>query len=259
MKKHISYSELKTWYECAYKHKLSYIDEVKKFVGNEHTAFGTAVHEVCEKSVLKEIPNDEISLKNCFNNKFLEELKYLTEKNVTLNKKLIKDIRGQVDDLLVHILPSLNKKFGNYEVVSAEEQLYEPIDDSEKKYKGFIDLVIKTPDGRYHIIDWKTCSWGWNAEKRSDRLITYQLTLYKKFFCQKHNIDPSMVETHFALLKRTAKDKNVEIFRVTSGSKKTSNATKLMTDALHNLHSGMPIKNRSNCNNCEFRNTQHCP
>ena len=49
MRKHISYSEIKVWDECPYKHKLVYIDEVKKFLGNEHTAFGTAVHEVCEK------------------------------------------------------------------------------------------------------------------------------------------------------------------------------------------------------------------
>jgi hypothetical protein len=82
--------------------------------------------------------------------------------------------------------------------------------------------------------------------------------LYKKYFCQKHNIDPSMVETHFALLKRTAKKDNVEIFRVTSGVRKTENATKLMTDALHNLHSGIPIKNRKNCKNCEFYQTEHC-
>ena len=50
------------------------------------------------------------------------------------------------------------------------------------------------------IIDWKSCSWGWDREKRNSKLITYQLTLYKKFFCQKHNIDPKIVETHFALL-----------------------------------------------------------
>ena len=66
MRSHISYSELKTWNECAYKHKLIYIDEVKKFEGNEHTAFGSAVHEVCEKAVLKQIKTDTDSLNSCF-------------------------------------------------------------------------------------------------------------------------------------------------------------------------------------------------
>ena len=79
MKKHISYSEIKIWNECSYKHKLVYIDEVKQFLGNEHTAFGTAVHEVCEKSVLEEISLDADTLNECFSNKFLEEIKSLKD------------------------------------------------------------------------------------------------------------------------------------------------------------------------------------
>ena len=43
-------------------------------------------------------------------------------------------------------------------------------------------MVLKTPDGRYHIIDWKTCSWGWDAKKRSDKILAYQLVFYKHFF-----------------------------------------------------------------------------
>ena len=45
---HISFSELKEWTTCPWKHKLNYIDKIKEFKGNEHTAFGTAVHSVCE-------------------------------------------------------------------------------------------------------------------------------------------------------------------------------------------------------------------
>ena len=168
---------MKTWEECAYKHKLVYIDEVKKFLGNEHTAFGTAVHEVCEKSVLGEIKQDPEALNSYFNEKFLQEIKHLTEKNVSLNKTLVMDMRKQAKDLLVHIIPGLKEHFGNYEVVSAEEQLYETIENSKKMYKGFIDLVIKTTDGKYHVIDWKTCSWGWDSRRKADKMTTYQLVL----------------------------------------------------------------------------------
>ena len=165
MRSHISFSELKIWDECPYKHKLVYIDDVKKFNGNEHTAFGTAVHEVCEKSVLGEIDRSFDALNYCFNIKFLEEVKSLTEKNVKLNKSLIKDMRSQAETLLPYIVPSLVESFEKYEVFSAEEELYESIKNSEKMYKGYIDLVLKTKDGKYHIIDWKTCSWGWGSKK----------------------------------------------------------------------------------------------
>ena len=39
MKKHISYSELKTWAECPYKRKLSYQDRVKEFTGKAFSIF----------------------------------------------------------------------------------------------------------------------------------------------------------------------------------------------------------------------------
>ena len=90
-------------------------------------------------------------------------------------------------------------------------------------------------------------------------MMTYQLTFYKHFWAKKHNVDPKMVETHFALLKRTAKKDNVEIFRVTSGPKKTSNATDLLHKALINIDRKLYIKNRLSCKGCEFYKTEHCP
>ena len=160
------------------------------------------------------------------------------------------------------IVPALKEMFDEYEVFSVEENLMLPIkelEDLHYKFKGYIDLVLKTSDGVYHIIDWKTCSWGWDAKKRSDKYITYQLTLYKKFFCLKHKVDPSLVETHFALLKRTAKKDHVEIFRVTSGPRKVKNATDLLVKGVRTINSGVHFKNRQSCFYCEFKNTEQCP
>ena len=136
-----------------------------------------------------------------------------------------------------------------------------PIENSTMMFKGFIDLVIKTPDQKYHVIDWKTCSWGWDSKKKTDRIINYQITLYKNFFASKHNIDPKNIETYFALLKRTAKTNNVEIFRVTSGQKKTDNALNLLNKAVYNITRNNHIKNRLSCTSgygCEFYKTKYC-
>ena len=51
---HVSFSEMKIWKECAWKHKLVYLDRLKGFEGNEYTAFGTAIHSTYEKVLLKE-------------------------------------------------------------------------------------------------------------------------------------------------------------------------------------------------------------
>jgi hypothetical protein len=170
---------------------------------------------------------------------------------------------GQGKNIIPEIEDALNEYFEEYEVMAVEMPLMEDIDGhTDYKFKGFIDAIVATPDGKIHIFDWKTCSWGWDRKKRSDKIITYQLTLYKKYFCQKMNVNPKDVETHFALLKRTAKKNRVEFFRVTSGDKKTENALKLLNTALYNIKNKRYIKNRMSCTNgygCKFYRTEHCP
>ena len=51
---HISYSELKDWKFCAFYHKLTRVDGIDGFKGNAYTAFGSAIHSVCEKKLLQE-------------------------------------------------------------------------------------------------------------------------------------------------------------------------------------------------------------
>ena len=256
---HISYSELKIWAECPRKHKLLYIDKLKGFTGNEYTAFGKSLHLLCENAIQDLII--EADFDEFFDLNFDKEIDAL-DPELELRNDLVDQMREQAKIISPQIMPAVKEYFGEYEVFSVEEKLYEKIINfslDNYSFKGYIDLVLKTDDGKYHIIDWKTCSWGWDREKRSSKLITYQLTLYKKFFCQKHDIDPKLVETHFALLKRTAKKDNVEIFRVTSGPKKTSNATDLLHKALINIDRKMYIKNRLSCKGCEFYKTKQCP
>lgn len=58
-KQHISYSELKIFTECPHKWKLQYVDGLAGFTGNIYTAFGTAIHSVCEQSALEQLPEED--------------------------------------------------------------------------------------------------------------------------------------------------------------------------------------------------------
>jgi hypothetical protein len=254
---HISYSEIKDWAFCAFYHKLTRIDKIDGFKGNAFTAFGTALHSVCEKKLLKEEVDEEF---------FIREFEQCIEKlpdDVEVDETLVADMKNQGKLIMPEIQDALNDYFEEYEVLAVEMPLMETIEEGkEYKFKGFIDAVVSTPDGKIHIFDWKTCSWGWDSRKRSDKLINYQLTLYKHFFAQKMNVDVKDIETHFALLKRTAKKNRVEFFRVTSGPRKTQNALKLMNTALYNIQNKRYIKNRLSCTNgygCKFYKTEHCP
>ena len=262
---HISFSELKSWNQCAFYHKLTYIDRVSIFKGNEYTAFGKSIHEAYEHSTncLKD-GTDHGNLAKRFEEEFLNELLELKEAGHEFKKELVLQLKEQGKLLADLAVPALKEHFEDFEIVKSEESIYEDIkeyEDNEYKFKGFIDLVIKTPDGKYHIIDWKTCSWGWDARKRTDPMLGYQLIFYKKYYAEKHNIDPKNIETYFALVKRTAKKDNVEIFRVTSGNIKTNNAVKLLKKALYNIDSNLYVKNRTSCTKgygCEFYKTEHC-
>jgi len=257
-KKHISYSEYKNWSECPWRHKLVYIDKIPYYSSNQYTAFGTAIHEVCEKMSLGRVAGPAQG-KLLFEKTFDKELSTIANQ---IDESLKKEFVEQGQRIIPQIMPALKEHFGEFEVVSAEEALYEPIEeisDVEYKFKGFIDLVIKTPDDKYHIIDWKTCSWGWNFQKKTNPLITYQLTLYKNYFVKKYGIDSKKAETYFILLKRTAKHDNVEICRITSGSKKTNNAIKSLERFLYNIDNGKPFKNRLSCKYCVFKSTENCP
>ncbi len=251
---HISYSELKDWKFCAYYHKLTRVDGIDGFTGNQYTAFGSAIHSVCEKKLLEEEIADDF---------FVEELKKnISELDNPVDDKIVHEMMKQGNNIIPEIDDALNDYFEEYEVLAVEMPLYEPIENEEHQFKGYIDAVVATPDGKVHIFDWKTCSWGWDSRKKSDKMVTYQLTLYKHFFCQKMSIDPKDVETHFALLKRTAKKNNVEFFRVTSGPKKTENALKLLNTALYNIKNKRYIKNKLSCTGgygCKFYKTEHCP
>ena len=78
---------------------------------------------------------------------------------------------------------------------------------------------------------------------------------------EKHNpfLSARAVKVCKGQIRGTAKKDNVEIFRVTSGPRKTRNATELLTKGIKSIQNGLNIKNRKSCTYCEFCNTPDCP
>ena len=251
---YLSFSGVKDWNFCPHYYKLTRIDKVYKFEGNIHTAFGKAIHESLEILISKKNSKDlEYVLEEVeehFVNSFKKEAE---DASVDAENKEYLKMQKQGLSLIPEVLPYMKNRFGNFQVVSIEDSLNESIEgqeDTEIKFKGFIDLVIKTSDGKYHVIDWKTCSWGWDWKKKSDPMTTYQLTYYKNFFSKKYDIDLKNIETYFILLKRTAKEKVIEAVRISSGQKKIGNALNLLDTAIHNIESGNHMKKKTSCQKC---------
>jgi len=273
LKKHISYSEWKTWHICPHYHKLTYIDKIGGFEGNIYTAFGSALHEVCEHRLINPKKYSTLDAqKDLFKKELVKELKKLPQEakeDAAANHNL-EQWKMQGYEIIDEMYESLQDKFGeigkDWWVLTAEELLMVPFDDYDFKFKGFIDLVIATSDNKIHLIDWKTTSWGWNSRKKSDSTLAYQLVYYKYFYAKKHDVDPKDVECHFALLKRTAKPgKKVEFVSVTTGPKRIENALNTLNAAVYNITNKRYTKNKLNCRSCkdrfgtcEFYQTEYC-
>ena len=143
---HISYSELKDWKFCAHYHKLTRVDGIDGFTGNQYTAFGSAIHSVCEKKLL----NEELD-----ENFFTEELKKnISELDDPVDSKIVDQMMIQGNKIIPEIDDALSDYFEEFEVLAVEMPLYEPISGEEHQFKGYIDAVVATPDGKVHIFDY---------------------------------------------------------------------------------------------------------
>ena len=154
LRKHISYSEIATWMDCAHKHKLKYLDEIKteKDGPSEHTEFGQAIHDALEKYLTtREMPP-------------VEEVKAQIVElfSVLPNLKDLKmaDWLETVEPILSEVPDFMEKTFGkDWKFVAAEYPLMESIEKHEHMFKGFIDGIIKAKNKKGEevvwIIDWK--------------------------------------------------------------------------------------------------------
>jgi hypothetical protein len=267
-KKHVSFSEIKCWKECSWRHKLTHIDKVDMFEPSPYLDFGTSVHEGCESLLETRSVNKDLLLsnirsaweKNGFDNPDWYKKQPSWYKHVPVSEWC-----NWAENMWNEIPDFLDKTFPNWEVVKAEEELYEKISRKSMNFKGFIDAVIKVPkkngDGYiYWILDWKTAgAYGWRREKKQDILMTAQLILYKHFWARKHNIELKDIRCGFVLLKRGGKlGKICELVTVSVGPKTLSRGIKMMNNMISSVSNNIFLKNRDSCRYCSFKDTEYC-
>jgi len=267
-KEHVSFSEVKCWKECSWRHKLVHIDKIDTFEPSPYLDFGTAVHEGCETLLEKKEPDIE---------KLLSNIRDAWEKNGFDDPEWVKNQPGWYKYVPVDTwcewasnmwgeIPSfLDDTFPGWEFVAAEEMLYETIENKDLNFKGYIDGIIKVPKKKgdgfvYWIIDWKTAqSYGWRRQKKQDILMTAQLILYKHFWSRKHSVALKDIRCGFILLKRGGKpDRVCELVTVSVGPKALAKALKIVNNMIASVKNGIYLKNRDACRWCQFKDTEHC-
>jgi len=275
-KKHVSYSEVRNWKECPYRHKLSYIDKIDTFNDSPYLDYGTLLHAQLENYLEnKEMDLDflEKSLRKIWVEKGFDSEEYIQgqadwrKKNGWKPKPHVY-IDEWVDwsrNSLKEIPDFLDKNFPNWKTISAEEELYEHLPNYELNFKGFIDAVIECDDPKGKrvtwILDWKTANaGGWYGSKKRDFLTQAQIAAYKLFWRKKNNFTAREVKCGFVLLKRGAKaGKTCELLTISSGPKMEERVEKLVGNMITSVRKGLFLKNRESCLFCDFKDTVHCP
>ena len=139
----------------------------------------------------------------------------------------IKQIVSKITPSFLYPLRSclnLPKTLANMRYFPLKNSFTKKIKDSDTGYnfKGFIDLVIRTSSmenftsliGRHVLGETRPGM----PKSASDKYITYQLTLYKKFWCQKYDVDPKLVETYTLCSLEENRQKKITLKSFVSGT-----------------------------------------
>lgn len=257
-KPHVSFSEVKTWKECSFRHKLTHIKKIDVFKPSPILEFGTAVHASCENYLLTREMKEQICLDHLI--KAWKD----NEGGVGFDEASFKIAERDARIILSEVPPFLDREFPGWEVIDAEHQLYEQIENHPHAFKGFIDGVIKCKGKRGEdlvwILDWKTSANGWRKEKRSDTMVQAQLALYKNYWLQKNpTFQMKNVRCGFVILKKSAKlGQHCELFSVSLGEVPIGRSLKVVSNMITSVKKGVALKNRDNCTWCDYKGSEHC-
>lgn len=257
-KKHISFSELRDWEDCSYRHNLKFVKQLHLDEPSPILNFGTSCHAACENYLRTRVMN--IGLAKDMLEKSFEENK----NHPSYTSDLFETMSLQIQAICSDVPEFLEMTFPNWEFIDAEHFLYEPIEKYPHAFKGFIDGIIKAkakrgPDN-FWLLDWKTCTFGWLREKKANPLVQQQLVLYKNFWSRKTGTPPKDIRCGFVLLKRTPKSGTscCELVKVSVGDVTTTRALKTLHNAIRSIRRGIAIKNHESCKYCPFKDTEHC-
>lgn len=257
-KPHVSFSEVKAWKDCSYRHNLYHVKKIDLSKPSPVLEFGTAVHASCEDYLLTREMKPEIA------HAALEEAWKKHENSEEFTDLSLRTAKDNASAILQEVPGFLDREFPDWTVVDAEHELYEPVEGHPHAFKGFIDGVIKAKGKKgediYWILDWKTSQRGWFREKRSDEMTKAQLALYKNYWHQKNPQVPFKdIRCGFVILKKAAKaGDHCELFSVSMGEVPVKKSLKIVSNMLTTVKRGIAVKNRDACTWCEYKGTEHC-
>lgn len=264
----VSYTELSNWVECAWRHKLKYLNgiELEEDGPSIHTEYGQLMHDALEY-YLKERKFEPFEDLRTKLKGMLDVLSESALKNQ--DKQAFID---SVEPVLVQVPSFMDQTFGpNWKFHAAELALFEPIEgEPDKVFKGFVDAMFTVPKPSTSttlkrnpnvlwIVDWKCSGSFWSPMKVKEKQM--QLVLYKHYVSKKLKIDPRDIMTGFVILKRSVKPSktgNIRLEEVTINAASINSTLQQLARFFMSVRKGFFAKNRDSCKFCVYKGTKHC-
>ena len=204
-KKYVSHSQLRKYRECPERWSLHYRERLRPDDASIHFIYGTASHEVVQTF-----------LRNHFEERSTPDLPGLLRKHMAAEFRADReDFEGpefpiSQEDMTYflkrgsEILEFFKSRVGDFfdpsseEIVGIEYRLDAPFKQNVH-WIGYIDLLLKTNDGRYRIVDLKTSKKGWDRYKKRDNKVTDQLLFYKHFFHVQQDVPLDRIDVEYLI------------------------------------------------------------
>lgn len=276
LKEHVSFSELKLFSECQWRWLLRKVMDRGAQEESFHMDFGKAVHSGME--VLYS-PGGSVEAATAHALGLYDEALKDADISHPSDRAEAHRIRDCVREFYRDCL--LSPELKGITTLRSELALMEDIgrtDGLNLRFKGFIDIVFVKRLKRktvIYIADFKTCQWGWPADRLGDITVTAQILLYKHFFCKMTGADPKNVKAAFILLKKRPRegDIRVQVLDVSPGPKAVTQAIEHMQRTISEMHSYTYEQNFNACRRtwidretkeertatCQFLGSDLCP
>ena len=253
--KRISYSQLYNWCKCPHLHWLISVSKQIPYSSNTYTVFGYAIHESLEYQLLQKAVRGNIDFSST-KQYYIKALRKEVDRNIdNVDLSILQELNKKINIIHNNVEKFLKDKYGDYTIISIEDKIERDVvyesDKWEYKFIGYIDLVLRDDEGKYHLIDFKTSKSGWTKWDRRDKSKYYQLILYKYFWLMDKNIPIKDVKVSYVFLKRNGK---VSSFDPTSGKKRMQNSFELLKKMIWNAYEReFYIKKKGECKFCDCK------
>ena len=285
--KNVSFSQLSMFRQCPKKWSLQYKEGHKQYTPTIHTLFGTALHEAVQhyltvmydESAAAADREDIIGMfEDCLREEYQKQ--YKRSNSHFSSPDQLREFYDDGVTIINYLIKNRNKYFSKRGWYLAGCEIPIMIVPNKRYtnvlYQGFLDVVLyHEPTNKFHIIDIKTSTSGWNARAKKDEDKQFQLILYKKFFSETFNVPLDDIDIEFFIVKRRLYKSEdyviprIQQFKPASGKVKMNRASKALEEFITKAfdregyaeveHIPTPDNPNNNCNWCAFNKTHLCP